>query len=67
MKNWYVMSDPFSPIQKQTFTIFDISQLLLCVVFGIHCLSNLFVGRETLLIFVDESQRQGLSHRLFTN
>lgn len=35
-------------------TIFDMSMFILCVILFIHCLINLYIARESALIYADE-------------
>ena len=39
---------------KTSITIYDISQVLLCVILFIHQFMVMFVARESALIFIDE-------------
>jgi len=41
---------------KTEITIYDISQVLLCVILFIHQFMVMFVARESALIFIDERQ-----------
>jgi hypothetical protein len=41
---------------KTSITIYDISQVLLCVILFIHQFMVMFVARESALIFIDERQ-----------
>lgn len=49
---------------KQTITIYDISQLLLCVILFLHQFMVMLVARESALIFIDEKSRSAMSEML---
>jgi hypothetical protein len=54
LKDWFAFPHPWSPNQKTEFTIFDFSQITLCVVLFIFCAMNLFILKETVLVYASE-------------
>jgi len=54
IKNWYMMLNPYSAYPKTQMTIFDLSMFILCVLLFNHCLMNLYIARESALIYLDE-------------
>lgn len=64
IKNWYQMMSPFVNTPKIQFTIFDFSMTILCVILFIHCLMNLYIAKESALIFADEQHTRSLSQLL---
>ncbi len=61
IKNWFMMQLPYNPQIRTTFTIFDLSMILLCVILWTHCLMNLYVAKESALIYADEVYTKSLS------
>jgi hypothetical protein len=49
---------------KTAFTIFDISQLILCVILLLQQYRVMFVARESALIFIDEHVNSRMSEML---
>lgn len=56
-----MMQLPYNPQIRHSFTIFDLSMILLCVILWIHCLMNLYVAKESALIYTDEAYTKSLS------
>lgn len=60
------MQTPFktsstSQARKTSITLFDISMVILVVILFIHCLMNLFIAKESALIYADEVYNKSLS------
>ena len=49
---------------KTAFTIYDISQVTLCVILFLHQFMIMFVARESALIFIDEKTHSSMSEML---
>lgn len=72
LKNWYSMQTPFydginGPItqfRKTSLTLFDINMVILVCILFIHCLMNLFIAKESALIYADEVYNKSLSKLL---
>jgi len=60
MKQWYSMRNPFAG-NKTQITIFDFSQVLLVTILFIHCLTNLFIAKESACIYWNELKNEALS------
>jgi uncharacterized protein YggT (Ycf19 family) len=60
IKQWYSMQNPFKGA-KTSLTIFDLSQVILVVILFIHCLMNLFIAKESAMIYWDELKNEALS------
>jgi len=63
------MQTPFkstniSQTRKSSLTLFDINMLILVVILFIHCLMNLFIAKESALIYADEVYNKSLSKLL---
>jgi hypothetical protein len=54
------MQNPFKGA-KTSLTIFDLSQVILVVILFIHCLMNLFIAKESAMIYWDELKNEALS------
>ena len=61
IKNWYMMQIPYPPNLKTHFTIFDLSMIILSVILLIHCLMNLYIAKESALIYADEVYKKSMS------
>lgn len=64
IKNWYMMQTPWRPSLKTHFTIFDFSMIILSVILLIHCLMNLYIAKESALIYADEVYKKSISQLL---
>ena len=69
LKNWYAMQTPFksdnvTQTRKSSLTLFDINMVILVVILFIHCLMNLFIAKESALIYADEVYNKSLSKLL---
>ena len=60
IKQWYSMQNPFKGV-KAHLTIFDFSQVILVVILFVHCLMNLFIAKESAMIYWDELKNETLS------
>ena len=49
---------------KTEITIYDLSQVLLCVILFLHQYMVMFVARESALIFIDEKKNSQMSEML---
>lgn len=58
------MQTPYAPILKTHLTLFDVSMVILCVILLIHCWMNLFIAKESALIYADEVLTRSLSQLL---
>jgi hypothetical protein len=54
------MQNPFKGVKAHV-TIFDLSQVLLVVILFIHCLMNLFIAKESAMIYWDELKNEAIS------
>lgn len=54
LKDWFTFAHPWSGNHKTEMTIFDFSQITLCVVLFIFCAMNLFILKETVLLYAAE-------------
>ena len=70
IKNWYMMQIPYPTLPytlgadatiKTRFTIFDLSMIILSVILFIHCLMNLYIAKESALIYADEVYKKSIS------
>lgn len=61
MKNWFFKQKPFEKPYKARLTIFDFSQITLSVIQFIYLLMNLFIAKESMLIFTYEAVENGFS------
>ena len=72
LKNWYAMQTPFfnpdsgitTQYRKTRLTLFDVNMVILVCILFIHCLMNLFVAKESALIYADEVYNKSLSKLL---
>lgn len=70
LKNWFAMQTPFynknsvTVYRKTKLTIFDINMVILVCILFIHCLMNLFIAKESALIYADELYNKSLSKLL---
>ena len=64
MKNWFYKNQPWTTADSQKiteWTIFDFSYVTFTVIQFVFLLMNLFVAKETVLIFVHEAKENGFS------
>lgn len=64
IKQMYTMDNPLDGQLKTSLTVFDLNQVLLSTILFIHCLTNLFIAKESGLIYYDELKNQRLSQQL---
>lgn len=57
-------SDSVTQDRKRSLTLFDISMVILVIILFIHCLMNLFIAKESALIYADEVYNKSLSKML---
>ena len=64
MKNWFYKNQPWNTADSHKlteWTIFDFSYITFTVIQFVFLLVNLFVAKETVLIFVHEAKENGFS------
>ena len=61
IKCWYFKQKPWQSPETRKFTVFDISQITLSVVMFIFVLMNMFVAKESIMIFTHEAVSNGFS------
>ena len=54
LKNWYAFPHPWQSQPKTDMTIFHLSTISLCIVLFLFCAMNLFILKETVLIYAAE-------------
>ena len=59
-----ISPDSVTQYRKTSLTLFDVNMVILVCILFIHCLMNLFIAKESALIYADEVYNKSLSKLL---